>query len=610
MTSLDRERLAVALTDADIPVLLMSLVHLTGDRRWLRPPYESQRDGRLFADKSGGLPENVQAEVRAAVLDLLTGRDVSAKPTDDDLLMDMMSACVGEPVPAEYLIPVLEDIGIRPKPEPSLPAGPGEFSVTIIGAGISGICAAISLRRLGIAFTVLEKNDSIGGTWFENTYPEAGVDTPNHFYSYSFAPNPQWTWYFSKQPEILSYLQSCVDRFGVRDSVVLNAEISEARYDERGQRWDVRYRVAGGPWQSVRSNVLITAVGQVNRPKIPDLSGKRVAVIGTGASAVQAARTVAQQAGHLTIFQRSPQWIMPNPDYHLRVSANKQYLLENVPFYAAWYRFGLFWRFADSTHASLVVDPDWPHQDRSVNATNDRHREFLTRYMKEMLAGRPDLLAKALPSYPPYGKRMVIDNDWFSTLRRPDVELVADAVSAITETGVRTVRGDEHAADVIALATGFQATRMLWPLQILGRDGVSIHDAWRGDEPRSLLGITTPGFPNMFMLLGPTTALGHGGSVIFHTEAQVSYIMQCLAEMINSGTGTLESKREAADAYTARADEAHESLVFAHKGMNNWYKNAAGRVVTISPWRLVDYWWMTRQPDFGDFIAEAATGTN
>lgn len=632
MSSLPRhnpEQLAEALQEADIPVLLMVLVHLTGEERWLQAPYLPERDGRLFAEESGGLPEEIQDEVRASALKALTADSIESRPLSDDTLLRMLTVLTGERVPAEYLPLALEDTSLRPpQPIPELTRDPSGFHVTIIGAGISGICAAIRLKAMRIPFIVLEKNNSVGGTWYENTYPEAGVDTPNHFYSFSFAPRWPWTSYFSKQHEILAYLEDCVDHFDIRDEIILETEVESARYDEESQRWQVSYTTADGVQHQTESNVVVTAVGQVNTPKLPaldgldrfqgpifhtarwpaglDLHGKRVAMIGTGASSVQAARTIAQEASELTIYQRSAQWIMPNADYHRKVSPQKQYLLENVPFYLPWYRFGLFWRYADGVHQSLIVDPSWPHQERSINPTNDRHRRFLTRYMTTSLEDRPDLLAKTLPSYPPYGKRMVVDNDWFKTLKRDNVELVPKAVAKATETGLVTDDGEERQADLVILATGFSATRMLWPLELYGRGGVSIHEAWQEDEPSSYLGMTTAGFPNMFMLLGPTTALAHGGSVVFHTEAQVRYISSLLATMINNGIGALECTEDACASYTARADKAHSQLVFSHPGMNNWYKNRSGRVVTVSPWRLVDYWSMTREPKLDDYIMEPA----
>ena len=635
MDPVDVDWLARALAHADVPVLLMVLVHLTGDRRWLAPRYQPERDGRLFAEESGGLPEAVQAEVRQAAMRTLTADQAFPHPLSDAVLIEMMNIFVGEYVAPEYLQPVLQDTGIRHTPAPPPLLRPtDDFHVTIIGAGISGICAAIRLRAMGIPFVVLEKNSSVGGTWYENVYPEAGVDTPNHFYSFSFASRWRWSSYFSKQHEILEYLEHCVETFGIRDSIVTGAYVEVASFDETLGRWRISYAV-DGERRTIASAVLITAVGQVNEPKLPELegldrfagrlfhtarwaadvelTGRRVALVGTGASAVQCARSIARDAARLLIFQRSPQWLMPNPDYHRTVAPEKAFLLERVPFYAAWYRFGLFWRYADGVYASLKVDPDWPHPERSVNATNDRHRAFLTRYMDAQLQGRPDLLAQTLPNYPPYGKRMVVDNDWFKTLRRPDVDLVSHEVTALTERGLCTADGTEHEVDVIVLATGFHATRMLWPLEILGRGGTSIHDAWQQDEPRTYLGMTTPGFPNLFMLLGPTTALAHGGSVVFQVEAQVHHLNRVLAEMINAGSAVVECTEDACERYTERADTMHANLVFSHPGMRNWYKNRRGRIVTVSPWRLVDYWTMTRELDesayhFGPVTVGEAAG--
>jgi 4-hydroxyacetophenone monooxygenase len=599
------------LADADVPILLMVLVHLTGERRWIEPPYRPVRDSRIFADESGGLPEAIQAEVRDAAYEVLShgAEDVEL---DDDLLAEMMSACVGEPVGADYVPVMLEEMGLRPQPE--MPhVDTEDLRVLVVGAGVSGICAAIRLTEAGIGFTVIEKNEDVGGGWFENTYPDAGVDTPNHFYSFSFTEQQDWGHYYSKQPEILAYLRDTAA--GIRDRIRFGVEVEELRWEE--PLWHAR--LSDGTTHT--AHAVMTGVGALNRPKLPpienafagpsfhtarwpdglDLTGRRVALIGTGASAVQAARPTAEVAEHLTIFQRSPQWIIPNPIYRSPVPAGKRRLLLEVPFYAAWYRFALFWRYADSLHPHIQVDPAWPHPERSVSARNDKHREFLAEFIADELDGRPDLVDKALPSYPPYGKRMLLDNDWYKTLRRENVELVADAVTRVTPTGVETAAGAHHDADVVVFATGFHTTRTFWPMDVIGRDGRSIHDVWGDDDPRAHLGITVPGFPNLFMLLGPGTGLGHGGSAIFHIEAQVRYTVLCLAEMVRTGRRVLEPREDVTAAYNERLDTAHERMVFSHPGMNNWYKNRAGRVVALSPWRLVDYWAMTREPDFADF---------
>jgi 4-hydroxyacetophenone monooxygenase len=626
---MDRERLRSALSQADVPILLMVLVHLTGQRRWIQPPFCPKRDSRIFAEESGGLPEALQAQIRAAALEVLASVEEDARGVelDADLLAEMMSTCVGERVAPEYVPVLLEEMGLRPPPPtPGVRVGARPFSVLVVGAGISGLCAAVRLQEAGIPFEIVEKNDDLGGTWYENTYPDAGVDTPNHFYSFSFASRQDWGHYYSKQPEILAYLRATAGRFGVAERIRFGTEVSALRFDEGSQCWRATLRLPDGAESEHVCQAVITGVGALNRPKIPRfeglerfrgelfhtsrwpaglaLEGRRVALIGTGASAVQVARSTAARARRLTIFQRSPQWITPNPLYRSPVSEGKRWLLSHVPFYAAWYRFALFWRYADSLHRHIQVDPSWPHPERSVSPANDRHRRFLARYIEEQLAGRPDLLAKAMPTYPPYGKRMLLDNDWYQTLRRENVELVDQAVRGFSETEVITADGRGHPADVVILATGFHATRFLWPMEILGRNGRSLQADWGEDDARAYLGITTPGYPNLFMLLGPQTGLGHGGSAIFHIEAQMHYIIRCLAHMIEHDVGAMEPTREATEAYTQRADEAHARMVFAHPGMSNWYKNRAGRVVALSPWRLVDYWAMTRRPALEDFICE------
>jgi 4-hydroxyacetophenone monooxygenase len=624
----DSDALQLALQEADIPVLLMVLVHLTGERRWLEPPFRPVRDSRIFAEESGGLTDSAQAEVRAAALEAITAAgDEPPVDLEADLLAEMMSACVGELVPPEYVPVMLEEMGLRlAPPMPAVNVAEDRFRVLVIGAGISGICAAVRLREAGIPFLVVEKNRDVGGTWFENQYPDCGVDTPNHFYSFSFASQHDWTHYYSKQPQILGYIRQTAERFNVLDQVRFQTEVTSTTYDEATQTWHSVLRGPGGREESYVSQAVMTGVGALNRAKLPaidgvedfagptfhtsswpadlDLDGKRVTIIGTGASAVQAARSTAERAERLTIFQRSPQWITPNPLYRSRVGEGKRRLLLEVPFYAAWYRFTLFWRYADSLHPHIQVDPAWPHPERSVSARNDKHREFLAEYIESQLEGRPDLVAKAMPTYPPYGKRMLLDNDWFQTLRRDNVELVTDAVARLSTSGVETEGGEHHDADVVVFATGFHATRAFWPMDVIGRGGASIHDTWQGDDARAHLGITVPGYPNLFILLGPNTGLGHGGSAIFHIESQVRYAILCIAHMLEYDLGALEPDEGVTAAYIERVDAAHERMVFAHPGMTNWYKNRAGRVVALSPWRLVDYWAMTRTPNFDDFAVE------
>jgi 4-hydroxyacetophenone monooxygenase len=305
------------------------------------------------------------------------------------------------------------------------------------------------------------------------------------------------------------------------------------------------------------------------------------------------------------VFQRSPQWAAPNDVYFSPIDDAASLLMEHVPFYRRWYRTRLSWNTGDRVHASLQKDPRWEHGDRSVNAVNDGHRRVFTRYVESELAGRADLVAKALPDYPPFGKRMLLDNGWYAALRRDDVDLVTAPVAAVTPTGVRAQDGTETAADVVVLCTGFEAQKPLWPLSITGRDGLTIADVWGPDDADAHLGITVSGFPNLFLTCGPGTVLGHGGSYITIAECQVRYIVEALVGMVENRLGAVEVLPEVHADYAARHDAAHAAMIWTHPGMRNWYRNPAGRVVCALPWRIVDYWGMTRHVDWNEFAVES-----
>jgi 4-hydroxyacetophenone monooxygenase len=621
----------IALAKASIPTLIICLAQITGDDKWLREPFLPRRDTNLFHDETGGLPDDVQDEVRSAmatVLDELNaGTRVVPSDIDAEQFVTMMRTCVAEQVAPEYAPMLLEELGFVDRDvhwsdtvPPELPAG---FRVLVIGAGFAGICAAIKLGQLGIPYVVVEKNSDIGGTWFDNNYPEAGVDTPNHFYSYSFAPNTRWNNYFSKRAEIWKYARDVAERHNIISNIEFSTEVSSLKWNNDSNSWTAEIE-SNGTTRSEEFPVVITAVGQLNRPNLApargienftgswfhsahwdhsvDLAGKRVAVIGTGASAMQFMRTVAATAGDVTIYQRSPQWIRPSSDYHRTVSTDTMWLLENVPFYAQWYRFGLFWRFGDGLLNTLRRDPEWPHPERSMNRHNDRHREQMTEFVVTSLEGRPDLLEKCLPTYPPYGKRILIDNDWYPTLRRDNVHLVAEGVDHVTSTGIVDSSGTTTDFDVIILATGFQAGNLLSPIDIRGRSGTALREVWGTDNPKAYLGITVPDYPNMFMLVGPNTFVAHGGSIIFQAECEMRYITDCLVTMIEKQISSVEVRADIHDDYNEHVDAEHNELVWAHAGLNSWYRNSQGRVFSPMPWRFVDYWRMTHDFDATEYV--------
>lgn len=629
----DDAALRDALVAGNIPTLLLVLRTLTGDPRWFEPPFRPSRTIAMNDNDTGGLPEEIQEEIREAVLDLLRnlrdGSGVVAPPPLDGELIAMLGESLGEQVPAEYAQSMAEDAGFVPSDVFDGPPLGADLSVVIIGAGISGICAGTALRRLGVDVTIVERNDDVGGTWLDNDYPGAGVDTPSHLYAFSFAPWASWTRYYAKQPEILDYLRRVADQEGLRSVIRFGTEVLGASWDAAASVWRVRI-LSGGVESELVSDVLVSSVGQLNRPVIPalpgldtfpgpafhtaewdhsvDLAGKRVGVVGTGASAMQVVPTIAEQAGSVVIFQRSPQWVAPNGNYLREVDPRTQLLFEQVPYYRPWYRLRLMWMFQDKLHPTLQRDPSWEGggDGRSINRTNDKHREFLTRYLHEQLGDRDDLVAKSLPDYPPYGKRMLLDCDWFSTLRRDDVSLVTSGVAAIDGSTVVADDGGRHDVDVLVFATGFSARKMLHPLDIRGRSGESLRERWGDDDAWAHLGIEIPDFPNLFLMYGPNTNLGHGGSTMFHAECQVHYMVELLREMVAADVAAVEVRQEVCDDYVARVDAAHENMIWTHPGMSTWYRNAAGRVVTNSPWRLLDYWTMTRRPSLDEHLVTPA----
>lgn len=623
--------LAEALSHASVPTLMMSLVHLTGDASLLDGPI---RPGcAAMGEVDGGLSREDKAAVRARALDALRAyRDRGCTlpaPPDADTIRRMMSFMVGQEVPAEYVPMMCEEMALdgrdaRDVAWDDVPAARrAAFQVVVIGAGMSGLLAAIKLEEAGVPYVVVEKNEGVGGTWLENAYPGCRVDVANHFYSYSFAPNHDWSEFFSRRDELRDYFERCAADFRVREHIRFGTEVTALDLDEAAQRWRVALRTADGGTETLAADAVISAVGQLNRPKLPDLpgrdtfagpafhsarwprdfdpTGKRIAVVGTGASAFQLVPELATVAGRIVVFQRSAPWMVPNPRYHARVGPAKKWLLRHVPYYARWYRFLLFWPGSDGLMPSLVVDPTWEHPERAVNATNDAMRAMFTQYLAAQVRDDPALLAKVTPTYPPFVKRMLQDDgSWLGALTQPHVDLVTERIAAIEPDGVRTADGALHAVDAIVYATGFHATRFLWPMDVTGRGGVSLRQRW-GDEPRAYLGITIPEFPNLFCLYGPGTNLAHAGSIIFHSECQVRYVMGCLAALLRSGHRTMEPRRDVHDAYAARFDARHATLVWSHPGAGSWYKNAAGKIVTTSPWRLVDYWGWTRAPDLADY---------
>ncbi len=627
----DDQQFAEAVAIANLPTLMMVLVQLTGELHWLEEPYRPSRARGMGDNDTGGLPESVQAELRKAALEAIlawrAGRPVAIPEPSPELRIRMLSCAMGEEIPSEYTPMIAAQLGVEALRSDDKVAVPDGFQVLIIGAGVSGLCAGASLQRAGIPFRILEKSATVGGTWHDNRYPGAGVDTPNHLYSFSFATY-DWSMYFALRDELHGYLEHVADKFSLRSSISFQTEVESAAYEQGAQRWAVVVRNPDGSRETLRANVLISATGIFNPLKFPaidglerfegpsfhtaewpddlDLEGKHVAIIGNGASAMQVGPEIQNSVASLTIFQRSVHWAAPFEQFRKVVPDSIRFLLREVPLYQAWYRMRLGWTFNDRIHPALQKDPSWPHPDRSLNAINDAHRAYFTQYIESELGDRGELLDVVLPSYPPFGKRMLMDNGWYRMLRNPRVELVADPVAEVGPDRIITEDGTEHPADVLVLATGFDVLRFLTTFEARGRSGHSLRQVWDDDDARAYLGLAIPDFPNFFCLYGPNTQPGHGGSLIFVVEMQMRYIMDVLKQMVSRGIGTVECRQDVHDEYNERVDRAHEKMVWTHKGMETYYRNTRGRVVVNFPFRNVDLFQMTGRADLSDFITEPA----
>lgn len=623
--------IAAALEDVSVPALLLSCVHMSGDASLLDGPV---RPAGIFLNEiQGFMSEQDKATARTLALDVIRDyRDRGCpEPADIDAtrLKRMMDWLVCAEVPDEYVPMMLEEMELdgrdrRASTHCADPAVRADFPVVVVGCGQSGLLAAIRLAQAGVPYTVVEKNPGVGGTWWENSYPGARVDVGNHFYCYSFEPADHWSEYFAQQPELQAYFEAVMCRHGVGEHVRFRTEVLRAVWNDDEGTWSVRIRDFTGAEETLTARAVISAVGQLNQPFLPkvrdaetfagpafhtarwrqelDLTGKDVALIGAGATGFQVAPAIAERVRRLTVFQRTAQWMFPNPNYHARVGPGVKWALKHLPFYGRWYRFLLFWPACDSGLAAARIDPDWPDQPRAVSQANDLARIMFTEWIKSQIDGDPELLAKVIPDYPATGKRTLQDNgSWLRTLTRDNVELVRDEIDRIEPDAV-VAGGRRYPADVLVYATGFRVNDMLSSLDVVGRGGIDLHEMW-GQRPAAYLGITVPQFPNFFCMYGPGTNLASGGSLIFHSECEIRYIMGCLDLLMTTGKRAMEPRPDRYDDWYARCQAELKTLVWSHPSIkHSFYKNAAGDVHSLSPWRLVDYWAWTQAPNPGDFV--------
>jgi 4-hydroxyacetophenone monooxygenase len=625
----DDAAIAAQLETANIPVLLATLIHFTGNADHLDAFPLPVSDITSMGDENGGIPADKQAEARALALTHLTRwRAAGYPPLPRPAAAAIARArdyIAGSPVPADYADLLTSELHLDGAPSASGVtiaadgAARAAFPVVIIGAGMSGLLAGIALKQAGIPFTIIDTLDKVGGTWVANRYPGVRVDTPNHLYSYSFEPAHEWPYRYSTGDVLQDYFERVATRHGLHSHIRFRTRVESAHWD--GTHWQVAVTGPDGS-ETLAARAVISAVGQLNTPKMPDipgldsfagpafhsarwpdgidLKGKRVAVIGTGASAFQIVPEIAADVAQLSVFQRTPPWLLPQPIYHEAIPTGIRWLLRHMPFYANWNRFALFWSLTEFLRPMVSKTDGW-NQPGSLSEMNAALRQLLEASVEAQLADRPDLLAKSIPAYAPGGKRMLVDNGvWATALKRPNVDLLTDPIAAIEPKGVRLASGTLIEADVIIYATGFHAADFLSGLQITNNKGDELHKVWAGDA-RAYLGMTVPGFPNFFMIYGPNTNIVVNGSIVFFSECSVRYILGCLKLLIEENLTAIAPRPDVTQAFNEKVDAENARMAWAAPDVNSWYKNAHGRVAQNWPFALVDYWNATRAPEKADF---------
>jgi cation diffusion facilitator CzcD-associated flavoprotein CzcO len=476
-------------------------------------------------------------------------------------------------------------------------------SITIIGAGFGGLGTAMELRRAGYTdVTVLEKADGVGGVWRDNTYPNAACDVPSSLYSWSFAPNPAWPHRYSRQDEILAYIERTAAEQGVLDDVRTGVEVTSAAYDETERSWHLTTQTG----ETIDTDVLVSCVGQLSRPAIPelpgldtfagpsfhsaewdhdvDLTGKRIAVLGTGASAIQFVPGIQPEAGHVTVFQRSAPYVAPKPDREYTRTHNK--LFRRYPRTQAFGR-RLTWVVTEQFNKALI-------DNTSVKkAVELGWRLQLRKQVRDL-----ELRAKLVPDYPFGCKRVLFSNDWYPAIAQPNVALVTEPVVEVLPEGVRSADGRLHEVDVIIYGTGFAATEFLAPIQVTGTDGADLHARWK-EGAHAYLGLCMPGFPNLFVVYGPNTNLG-GSSIINMLEAASRAITTLLRHTENQNARSVAVRPEVEQRYDEEIQGRLSDSVWA--SCHNWYHQDGGRISTNWPGLVKEYQRRCDELDVSDFV--------
>lgn len=625
------------LVEASEPkALLCALAQITGDESLLSPEFLAPVDRTAVSlPTNGGFDEATYAKVKDRATEVL--QEVLQTESEERNISDaidvnrLLSFLTGED-PNANIDMMREQLGHE---EPSLTwhkndlAPERNFTVAIIGAGQSGLAMARSLSSFGIDYVLFERQNSVGGVWASNTYPGCRLDTNNLSYSFSHYQDSGWRDYYTQRGDLWNYYRSYADDYGIAPNIEFSKEVVEAAYSDERAEWNlVVNNVEDGTTETRTFNAIVSAVGVLNTPKMPDIAGvasfqgetmhsaewndaisiagKRVAVIGTGASAFQIVPSIASEVSSLTVFQRSGPWMLPTPNYHDQLSADHRELIDLLPEYHYWLR---LWDFFISTigrYELTKVDPEW-NTEGSVSALNKNFRDALERYMRGQYPDHPELADKIVPTYPVGSKRMLRDNGvWAQAMQRETTTLVTDGISHIDAQGIHTLDGEYYPVDVIIYATGFSASDFLSTIDVRAADGTLLSDFW-GDDARAYKGIAIPGFANLWCLGGPNTGLVAIGCQTFMTESAVHYVGELIKWMLSENIASVDPTTQAFDEYNSWIDEGNLKMAWGAADVESWYRNRAGKVTVSWPFTLETFYEITRDVEPADWRTTPTT---
>ncbi len=624
-----------AVAVADPMVLRGLLFYLTGDEEIAATAVAKAGQGVLFSGLAVTNPQDIELLRRKTATFLKRCRDsgtVSMASGSEDRILPSMKLAVGEDFPDEETEFWLEELCLDPwifahkwsSPPPS--ESVEAFSAIVIGAGWGGIDAAAQLKKAGIPFTVVERNAGVGGTWFDNQYPGARVDTPSRTYTHPYAIGFDWPGPYSPQKENLRYLNWVTDRFDLREHIMFDTEVTSLRWDQSAREWEVAIS-GSADTQVLRANAVISCIGIFRIPNIPDFggaeqfcgvqthtarwpvglttSGKRIAVIGSGATGYQLIPELAKDAANVTLFQRTPQWVNPLPGYLSKYPEQLSWLDRHLPNHANFMRFRTSWLQGPRARDLMMnIDPDW-QDPLTLSKANKIFRDAAIAFMEKKFTDRPDLAARMLPPHPIMSARpVIVDSTYnvFDALLQSNVRLVDQRIEHITGNGMVTEDGEEHEVDIIVYATGFKTDQFFLPMEVRGIDNCRLEDLWAKDGARAYLSTMLPGFPNLFMIYGPNANSLGGFGIVNRVGITNRYILACLGHLIETGKQSICPSREAYDRFGAEADQWEKSKAYMDPRANNYYRSSSGRSTVNCPFPGFRIWSLLRRPNFDDLV--------